>query len=156
MNSIKKPNWATTKKDLGIQFNLVNVYLAVWLFEPFTKGSFFPWKQISFWSSQNPLVLRCPGCLCKARCLRDSKRPHQASPKCNLSTQLTPSFRLVLASHLIWLDVLTSWVAWELQIRAAFNWVSSACRNFNTAFSSNSLFFELSKNIPSPKSSKII
>ena len=76
---------------------------------------------------------------------------------------------LVLASHLTRLDVLTSWVAWELQpiqekIRVAFNWVSSACRKskvtsclrFNTAFSSNNLFFELSKNIPSPKSSKII
>lgn len=60
---------------------------------------------------------------------------------------------LVLASHLIRLDVLTSWAVWELQpiqekIRAAFNWVSSACRNskvtsclrFNTAFCSNNLF----------------
>lgn len=44
MKSTKKTNWATTKKDPGIQFNRVNLYLAVWLLEPFTKGSFFPWK----------------------------------------------------------------------------------------------------------------
>ena len=100
MKSTKKTNWAATKKDPGMQFNLINLYLAVWILEPSTSLEVPSLeKQISFWSSQDPLqktcavVLRWPGCLCKARCLRDSKRPHQASPKCNLSTQLTPSFR---------------------------------------------------------------
>ena len=70
-----------------------------------------------------------------------------------------------LASHLIRLDVLTSWVVWELQpiqekIRVAFNWVSSACRNFrvtnclhfNTAVSSNNLFW--TRNHLKPSKSK--
>lgn len=188
MKSTKKTNWAATKRDPGMQFNLTNLYLAVWILEPSTRLEVCSLEnKFHFGVPRIPSFSAVPVAFAKQDVCEIPNDPTKHPP--NVTSAPNSHHRFVkwvttlgtwtvlmilgcfplhaLASHLIRLDVLTSWVVWQLQpiqekIRAAFNWVSSACRNskvtsclrFNTAFCAN-IFFE-SKNIPSPKSSKII